>query len=114
LSSVARSQAPTVQVEPSVFPQPISGTCPTCWLDAASTSALSLTVPALGQDLDDATLVVRLSDGSLHAIALGTLLASAAPYAFVLPSGWVVQAAYLSGFDSLHQYSTTEQIFVAR
>lgn len=114
LASVPRSLAPTVQVQPSVFPQPISGTCPTCWVDAESTSAVSLTIPALGQDLQNAALVVRWSDGSLHAIALGTLLASAAPYTFVLPSGWIVQSAYVSGFDSLHQYSTTEQIFVAR
>lgn len=114
LAWVARSLAPTVQVEPSVFPQPISGTCPTCWVDAASNSTPSLTIPALGQDLQDAMLVVRLSDSSLHAIALGTLLASAAPYAFLLPPGWIVQSAYVSGFDSVHQYSTTEQIFVAR
>jgi subtilisin family serine protease len=114
LASVPRSLAPTVQVEPSVFPQPISGTCPTCWVDAESTSPALLTIPALGQDLQDAMLVVRWPDTSLHAIALGTLLANAAPYAFPLPPGWTVQSAYVSGFDSAHQYSITEQIFVAR
>ncbi|HEX7836783.1 MAG TPA: hypothetical protein VF469_04935, partial [Kofleriaceae bacterium] len=112
LTSIPRYLTPTVQIDPSVFPQPISGTCPTCWVDAASLSAPYLSIPGLDQDLRDAELVVRFPDGSLHAIALGTLAAGGSPYAFPLPAGWIVQSAYLTGFDSSHQHSITEQVFV--
>jgi hypothetical protein len=113
-STIPRYLAPTVQIDPSVFPQPISGTCPTCWVDAVAISAPYLSIPVLGQDLRDAELVVRFPDGSLHAIALGTLTASGSPYAFPLPAGWIMQSAYLTGFDTPHLHSITEQIFVAQ
>lgn len=113
-TTAPRNLAPTVQVAPSVFPQPISGTCPTCLVDAEAASVPYLSVPALGQDLRDAELVVRLPDASLHAIALGTLTANSSPYAFSLPPGWIIQSAYLTGFDSAHQYSITEQVLVAQ
>jgi subtilisin family serine protease len=112
LSAIARYAAPTVQVDPWVFPQPISGTCPTCRIDAASLSTPQLSIPALGQNLRDAELVVRFPDGSLHALALGALLTAGPSYAFPLPSGWVAQSAYITGFDDQHAHSVTEQIFV--
>lgn len=114
LASIPRYLAPTVQIDPSVFPQPISGTCPTCWVDAAAISASApyFSMPGLDQDLRDAELVVRFPDGSLHAIALGTLAANGSPYVFPLPPGWIVQSAYLTGFDNPHLHSITEQVFV--
>jgi hypothetical protein len=112
LSSLPRYLAPSVQVSPSVFPMPISGTCPTCWsATSASAPSPAFVLPAVGQDLADAVLVVRLTDSSLHALALGSLTASTPSYAFLLPLGWVVQSAYLTGYDD-NLYSVTEQLFV--
>ena len=106
-----RYAAPTVQVEPTVFPQPISGTCPTCWI--ASTSSIPyLAIPALGQNLSDAVLVVRVAGGTQYAFSLGSLLLAGTSYAYSLPPGWSIRSAAITGFDDLHQYSVTEQIFV--
>jgi hypothetical protein len=113
-AATPRHAAPTVQTEPSVFPQPISGTCPTCWIDAASLSTPYLTIPALGQNLRDAAVVVRVAGGSEYGFALGTLLLAGTSYAFPLPSGWAIQSATITGFDDAHLYSVTEQIFVER
>jgi hypothetical protein len=68
-------------------------------------------LPAVGQDLADAVLVVRLADSSVHALALGSLTAGTPSYAFLLPPGWVIQSAYLTGYDD-NLYSVTEQLFV--
>jgi hypothetical protein len=112
LTTIPRYLAPTVQVNPYAFPQPIAATCPTCVVDAVSASVPLFSIPVLGQDLQDAELVIRFPDGSLHPIALGPLLLGGSSYAFAVPAGWVVQSAYLTGFDNLHQYSITEQVFV--
>lgn len=113
LASLPRYVAPTVQVEPYVFPMPISETCPTCAVhSAASTSAPALLIPARSQILDTPVLVVRLASGTLHAVSLGDSLAANTPYVFPLPGGWIVLSAYLTGFDTDGD-SITEQLFVA-
>ena len=110
-SAIPRYLAPSVQVAPSVFPMPISVTCPTCAV-APTPAAASLVIPALGQDLRDAVLVVTLADDSVQSLGLGSLLVASPSYVFPLPAGWLIQSAYLTGFDGLHQYSITEQIVV--
>ena len=103
-----RFALPTVQVDPSVFPMPISDTCPTCV--AAQGAYNELFVPALEQGLSAAVLVVRLyGDPTPHTLGLGNLASSAA--VFPLPSSWgPIQSAYITGFDQSH--SVTTQIVV--
>lgn len=104
--------APTVQLAPEVFPAPISATCPTCLgADARASRAAGFVVPRLGQDLGDAVLVVELATGDAHALQLGSLTAAGAPYVYSLPGDWVLQSAYLTGFDT-NGFSMTEQICV--
>lgn len=103
---------PTVQLEPDVFPAPISATCPTCaGVDASVSGKPALVVPRLGQDLTDAVLVVRLASGTTQALQLGGLAAAHAPYVVSLPTSWILQSAFLTGFDA-QGFSVTEQIFV--
>jgi hypothetical protein len=113
--TIPRYVVPTVQVAPSVFPQPISITCRTCYADmsASSTSGSGyLTIPARGQVLQSPMLVVRLDNGHLDALDLGpSPLAGSTPYLYPLPPDWVVQSAYLTGIEA-SGYSVTEQIFV--
>lgn len=111
-SNLPRYLAPSVGLDPSVFPAPIAATCPTCVVASAAMSVSPvLVLPRLAQDLDDATLVVRLTDGTSHALQLGFVDSGIAPYVFPLPRTWVVLSAYLTGFDQ-NSYSVTEQIFV--
>jgi hypothetical protein len=56
-------------------------------------------------------LVVRLADSTLSAMALGPELDGNTSYVFPLPANWVVQSAYLTGFEDAGS-SVTEQIFV--
>lgn len=115
--ALPRKVHPTVQVQPSVFPQPISATCPTCWVSAEANSLVPsrrFTIPSLGEKLSSLVLVVRLVDGSVHGVTLGdpeAVFNPDTPYAFTLPSGWVIRAAYLTGITDAG-YSTTEQIFI--
>lgn len=112
LTTLPRYLAPTVQVDPWVFPMPISATCPTCRAAPGQMSTQpTLSVPTRGQPLSSPVLVVRLSGGALNAMALGPQLAGNTSYVFPLPSSWVVQSAYLTGFESPGR-SITEQIFV--
>jgi len=118
LSSIPRYLAPTVQVEPTVFPQPISATCPTCRVAPSLTSPFYLSIPARGQELKSPVLVVLVGPptgtSTVQSFALGTeSLAGTTSYAFPLPlpSGSVVQAAYLSGLEA-SGYSLTEEILV--
>lgn len=113
--TIPRNLVPTVQVAASVFPQPISITCRTCYADmsAPSTSGSGyLTIPSRGQVLRSPMLVVRLDNGHLDALDLGpSALDGSIPYLYPLPSGWVIQSAYLTGIEA-SGYSVTEQIFV--
>lgn len=118
-SALPRYQAPTVQVDPALFPQPISATCPTCWVSAgalASPGARQLTIPAVGEAIEAPSLVVRSGDGALHAVALPTTsgkLLPGASYAFTVPLLFDIVAAYLTGFtDASYTKSVTQQIFV--
>jgi hypothetical protein len=111
VAGVARFVESSVQVEPSIFPQPISGTCPTCVIRAESTTdAGTVLVPALDQELTGAAIVGRFADGGLAAAELGTL-APGTPYKYKLPPGWPARSAYLTGFDPTH-YSVTIQLLV--
>jgi Subtilase family len=111
-SDLPNDLAPSVQVAPEVFPAPISATCPTCLgADASATSNPVLVIPRLGQDLDDAVLVVHLTSGNVQALQLGALAAAGAPYVYPLPRSWVLQSAYLTGFDA-NSFSVTAQICV--
>lgn len=103
-----RFSLPTVQVDPSVFPMPISDTCPTCV--AAQGAYNQLFIPPLAQGLTSAVLVVRLyGDPTPHTLGLGNLVSSSA--VFPLPPSWgPIQSAYITGFDQLH--SVTTQIVV--
>jgi len=103
-----RFALPTVQVDPTVFPQPISDTCPTCV--AAQGAYNELFVPALAQGLTSAVLVVRLSGNPTpQTLGLGNLASTAA--VFPLPASWgPIQSAYITGFDQSH--SVTTQIIV--
>lgn len=110
LTNQPRDLAPSVQLAPEVFPTPISATCPTC--AAANVAGMPvLVIPALGQDVSDAVLVVQLATSTAQALQLGSLTSAVAPYWYALPPGWTVQSAYLTGFDN-DGYSVTEQIFV--
>ena len=114
LTTIPRNLVPTVQVAASVFPQPISITCRTCYADMSTPSTSRsgyLTIPPRGQVLQSPMLVVRLDNGHLDALDLGPSLDGSTPYLYPLPPGWVVQAAYLTGFEA-SGYSVTEQIFV--
>lgn len=113
LASLPRYLAPTVQVQPSTFPMPISETCPTCMVvSAASTSAPVLLIPSRSQILESPVLVVQVIGGAVHALSLGDSLGAGTPYSYPLPAGWIVQSAYLTGFDAGGD-SVTEQLFVA-
>jgi len=117
LAAVPRYQAPTVQIDPYVFPSPIATTCRTCVVTAVSgTPGLSSTAPRVdlpprGQVLSSPVLVVRLADDEVQAMALGPQLAPASSYVFPLPWSLPVQSAYLTGFEASGD-SVTEQIFV--
>lgn len=111
VTSVARFAEPTIQIDPAIFPQPISGTCPTCVVSAQTVSANgSVLLPALEQPLDDAAIVGQLADGTQLAVTLGALAANTA-YKYTLPPGWLVQSAYLTGYD-LDSHSFTAQLVV--
>lgn len=108
-----RYLAPTVAVEPTTFPAPIAATCPTCFLStAAGSTSPVFVIPALGEDLVDAVLVVRLSDDNVQALRLGSL-AAGTRYVFPVSRSWIVRSAYVTGFDP-DGFSVTEQIFVQR
>lgn len=113
LDMIPRYLIPTVQVQPSVFPMPISITCRTCYAVTSSPSTPGyLAIPARGQLLDAPMLVVRLDNGNLDALDLGPLpLEGNTPYLFPLPPDWIIQSAYLTGLES-SGYSVAEQIFV--
>lgn len=112
LTDLPRDLAPTVQLAPEVFPTPISATCPTCAaVNASFVGAPVLVIPALGQDVNDAVLVVQLPGGGAQALQVGSLTAAGAPYAVALPLGWTLQSAYLTGLGN-DGFSVTEQIFV--
>jgi Subtilase family len=114
LANLPRYLAPTVQIQPSTFPMPISETCPTCVVQSFSGASTSvLLIPARTQILESPVLVVRLTSGVLHAMSLGDSLAPGLPHRYVLSAGWVVQSAYLTGFDGNNNSSVTEQLFVA-
>lgn len=94
------------------------GTCPACRLVQES-----LSIPARAQDLYDAVLVTRLTDGTVQSVALNPQngpLASHTSYSFVLPQIPTsqtnhVQSAYITAFGHPQphpSYSITEQIFV--
>jgi hypothetical protein len=114
-AAIPRYQYPTVQVQPSTFPTPLSETCPTCVvMGGQSASQRLLLVPARGQVLLSPMLVVALAGGARHAVMLGqSPLLVGSSYVFSLPSNWVVQSAYLTGFEAPGR-SITEQLFVAQ
>jgi hypothetical protein len=114
LSVIPRYLASSVQLGPWVFPMPIAATCPTCLVGTAAFSAgpSYLLLPALWQTLIDPMLVVQLSPSDTwEALSLGAQLLPSTPYVFPLPSPWIVQSAYITGFDAAG-YSVTEQILV--
>lgn len=114
LTSIARAVAPSMQVGPWTFPMPIAATCPTCVVSSASVGPPTLILPALSQPLYHPALVVQLwPGGTEYALSLGATLSNTSPYVFELPPTWVVQSAYLTGFDA-GSYSVTEQLFVGQ
>lgn len=110
-SLIPRFQQPTSQVMPAVFPQPISATCPTCVVSNGVTSPPRVIIPALGESLTDATLVLVTLDDESHALSLGTLAANQS-YVFDVPPGIVARSAYLTGLSMPSNYSVTEQLFL--
>lgn len=120
MDKIPRYLASTVQVNPDVFPQPIATTCRTCVaIDESAALGAALSGPHLdvlldgqaGQVLTSPVLVVRLPDGAVAAAAIEQQLAANQPYVISLPSDWVVESAYLTGFEASGT-SVTEQIFV--
>ncbi len=112
LDDIPRNLAPTVQVQPYTFPAPVSVTCRACVAVAGpATPEPYLIIPARDQVLNSPVVVVRFDDDTQEAIGLGTSLASGIPYMFLLPAGWIVQSAYLTGFE-LSGDSVSEEIFV--
>lgn len=116
--TLPRHAAPTIQLQPWIAPMPVAETCPVCVV-----SASQLMIGGLEQDLDQPALVLRYADGSEQHLALGpSTLATATPYAFVLPppptlTCGPLKAAYVTGFavplsPSYSTFSITEQIFV--
>jgi len=106
----------TVQVQPTIFPMPISDSCRTCMVAQSfnSSDMPFLYIPALGQVPSAAVLAVRLAgdlpDDPPHTMGL-TQLVSGQKQVFILPSEWIVQSAYITGLDAWG-YSVTEQILV--
>lgn len=122
-STVARFTTPSMALSPWTFPTPISATCPTCFVSSSSTGSMDwfFWLPNIGRSLSDPVLVLRLLDGSVHALALGAtsgvVLVAGQSYVFSIPSLYAflgIDSAYLTGTDSAKQYSVTEQIFVQR
>ena len=117
--ALPRYQAPTVQVDPYVFPTPISATCRTCVADATVPAPdaqpapphLELYLSPRDQVLISPVLVVRFAGGDGAAVALGGQLAGNLAYRFSLTLDQVAQSAYLTGFEPSGS-SLTEQIFV--
>jgi hypothetical protein len=109
-SPLPRYLEPTVQVEPHVFPQPVSTTCRTCIY--ATGPHLDLLLE--GSVLYSPVVVVQFTGGTDASMALGPQLA-AGPHSFSLPWTSSVRSAYLTGFNGFGgevMYSVTEQIFV--
>jgi len=119
-----RDSIPTVQIQPWTFPMPIAETCPPCRLAEGQ-----LSIPARGQDLYDAVLVVRFTNPLVQPLTLALNpqngpLASGTAYSFTLPSPICqvqpssmcqIKSAYITAFglpQPLPSYSITEQIFV--
>jgi hypothetical protein len=105
----------TVQVEPEVFPEPISSYCPVCAV-AGATAGAAFVIPRLNEDLDSAVLVILDADGNeVQQLGLGMLVSSGAPYVYSLslslppPLGKIWQSAYLTGIGG-QGFSVTEQI----
>lgn len=122
-SMVARFTTPSMAVAPWTFPTPISATCPTCFISASSGNSMDwyFWLPGIGRSLADPVLMLRLVDGSVHALALGALsgaqLNAGQTYVFPIPSLYAflgIDSAYLTGTDVAKQYSVMEQIFVQR
>lgn len=122
-STVARFTTPSMAVAPWTFPTPISATCPTCFVASSSGGSLDwyFWLPGIGRALADPVLVLRLLDGSVHALALGALsgaqLNAGQTYVFPIPSLYAflgIDSAYLTGTDVAKHYSVMEQIFVQR
>jgi len=106
-----RYVAPSVQLEPSTFPMPISETCPTCAVSLMQSGPTAL-LPARSQPLLAPMLVLQLANGDQRALQLGTALESEIRYVFSLPEMGSIQTVYLTGFE-LSGNSLTEQILVA-
>jgi subtilase family protein len=115
-AAIPRYQFPTVQVQPSTFPTPLSETCPTCVVMAGQSSSLhALLVPARTQVLLSPMLVVELAgSGGLKAMKLDPQALPAGPArVYSLPPNWIVRSAYLTGLEAPGR-SITEQLVVAQ
>jgi hypothetical protein len=114
LGALPRYLSPAQSIDPRDPWLLISTTCRVCERVAPGpwpSHVPTLFVGPCGRVLNSAVLVVRLADGSQHGLALGPQLAINASYAFPLVPSWVVQSAYLTGFDP-SGHSVTEQIVV--
>jgi hypothetical protein len=109
-SAIPRHLAPTVQLRPSTFPAPISVTCRECVVGPLGPQP-ELILPPRGQTLISPVLVVRFPNDDVEAIALGAQLSSTTSYVFPVSATWIIQSAYLTGFE-VSGDSVTEQIFV--
>jgi hypothetical protein len=117
-----RFTAPTAQVEPWTFPQPIQATCPTCYAGMSTSGEVAhVALRNLGKALYQPVLVVQFdpgtppSLGTSGAVWLGESFAEGTTIEVALPPNWTLQSAYLTAFDdALHTHSISEQLFVHR
>lgn len=110
-ADIPRFQVASPQVEPTLFPQPISATCPTCVVSNGLTSNTTVIIPALGEGLDNAMLVLVTVDNQSYGQALGNLNANQT-YVFEVQSGIIARSAYLTGLHPSGGYSVTEPLFL--
>ncbi len=108
---IPRFQIASPQVDPLLFPQPISATCPTCVVSNGLTSNTTVIIPALGEGIDDAMLVLVTIDNQSYGQALGNLSANQT-YVFEVQSGITARSAYLTGLHPSGGYSITEPLFL--
>lgn len=102
--------APTPQIVPAVFPQPLFPNCPSCWVYRSSPTSTLDAYVSLSAPLSGPVLVLNTNAGDL---AIPLALTSAGAMSVSLPSlppTTIISSAYITGYDS--GYSVTSPISV--